>query len=145
MTGLFVLEKFQLRRKKMVIWKTGKGMVAKIKDTFQRNCGTQNKSQVSLSWWIKYCQTASQHRHFGQRVKQLHYKISQYFVKDLCLAWTSSEHLGFSRVCSFKSIEKTWKFFAVELSFSPEFVFFKCFVLPNIFWGQRWEYWIPIQ
>ncbi|XP_054676252.1 immunoglobulin superfamily member 5 isoform X3 [Grus americana] len=38
-------EKFQLKRKKMAIWKTGKGMVVKIRDTFQRNCGTQKKSQ----------------------------------------------------------------------------------------------------
>ncbi|XP_037232690.1 immunoglobulin superfamily member 5 isoform X2 [Falco rusticolus] len=41
-------EKFQLRRKKMVIRKTGKGMVAKIRDTFQRNGGTQNKAQELL-------------------------------------------------------------------------------------------------
>ncbi|XP_040441040.1 immunoglobulin superfamily member 5 isoform X2 [Falco naumanni] len=41
-------EKFQLRRKKMVIRKTGKGMVAKIRGTFQRNSGTQNKAQELL-------------------------------------------------------------------------------------------------
>ncbi|XP_076184988.1 immunoglobulin superfamily member 5 isoform X2 [Aptenodytes patagonicus] len=41
-------EKFQLRGKKMAIWKTGKGMVAKIRDTFQRNRGTYKYQELPL-------------------------------------------------------------------------------------------------
>lgn len=40
--------KFQLRRKQMTIWEADKGVVAKIRDMFQKNHLTQDKSQQSF-------------------------------------------------------------------------------------------------
>lgn len=43
----FSLGKFQLQRKQMAMQKMGKGVVVKMRDTFQRNHSTQDESLVS--------------------------------------------------------------------------------------------------
>lgn len=83
--SFFFLGKFQLRRKKKAIWKTVTGVAVKIWDTFQRNCGTQNKTQVSLSWWITGCKIASQPGPSAQQVKQLKLSGSTIFSEKLVL------------------------------------------------------------